>query len=117
MASERSTITTTTFTSRLESVGLQVDNIARDGSCMFASVAHQLELRGINKSAAQVRQDIVDFISGNPTVVCEGVYFIARLDLNTMSAGGHFSSGDNIITSAEEHVDRDKSQCLPNFDA
>ena len=68
MISERSSATTV-FTSRLDAAGLEVHKVMRDGNCMFASISHQLQLCGIHKSAAQVRQEIVDFIAGNPVLV------------------------------------------------
>jgi hypothetical protein len=60
----------TSFQSRLSAAGLEVHDIARDGNCMFASISHQLRFFGIDKSAAQVRHEIVDFIAGNPVLVC-----------------------------------------------
>jgi len=97
VVSERSS-TTTTFTSRLEAAGLQVHNIMRDGNCMFASIAHQLQLCGIKKSAAQVRQDIVDFIAGNPVLVCVGLYFlVVNKLLSETQTYTHFASGGILL--------------------
>jgi len=76
MVSERSSATTV-FTSRLDAACLEVHKVARDGNCMFHSISHQLRLCGIDKSAAQVRQEIVDFIAGNPVLVCLHYFYVA----------------------------------------
>jgi hypothetical protein len=78
MVSVRSSATNV-FTSRLDVAGLEVHKVARDGNCLFASISHQLQLCGIDKSASQVRQEIVDFIAGNPILVCLHYFHVAYL--------------------------------------
>ena len=64
----------TPFARRLQELGLEICEIPCDGNCMFASLSHQLNFCGIEKSPSEVRRDIVNVIATNPTLVWQACF-------------------------------------------
>lgn len=57
------------FDEILKSRGLRLHEVPADGNCHFESIAYHLRHCGIKISAADVRQQVVEYIRKNPTLV------------------------------------------------